>query len=286
LLLLCQQQFKTINAMKPTSLFIAWLLATLITASEPVLAQALPRPIQTSIDSLFKTWDTGVTPGAVVAVIREGQVVYQRSYGMAHIGRREKLTASHSFWVASMSKQFTAMSIALLAGQGKISLEDDIRLYLPQLPDLGDTVRIRHLLDHTSGLRDGFTLIGLTFKGEQHYTNENVVAALARQKSLNFKPGIRYEYLDSGYADAQIAAPGCRYHQREAGRWAAPGIGVSGPGCPGHQRVLPESGEPGGPADNHPGKRSGICRHLTAGLQSPPGTNGAGGISQPWLKRI
>ncbi|RDC63784.1 serine hydrolase domain-containing protein [Adhaeribacter pallidiroseus] len=177
--------------------FYASLLLLMIPSR--VAAQALSPLLQSSLDSVFKTWDTAKTPGAVVAVIKDGQIVYQRAYGMAHVAHQEKLTVNHAFWVASMSKQFTAMSIALLAEAGKLRLNDDIRKYLPQLPDLGDTVRIHHLIHHTSGLRDGFTLIGLRFKGEKHYTNAKVVAAMAQQKRLNFKPGTRYEYLDSGY---------------------------------------------------------------------------------------
>ncbi|MBD0259825.1 MAG: serine hydrolase, partial [Cytophagales bacterium] len=80
-----------------------------------------------------------------------------------------------------------------------ISLDDDIRKYLPELPFLGDTVRVRHLVYHTSGLREGFTLVGMTFKGERHYTHDNVLRYLARQRHLNFKPGTRHEYNNGGY---------------------------------------------------------------------------------------
>ena len=185
--------------MKHLQLLNLYFFVSLFAGLSRVTAQALPANFASQIDSVFKTWDTPGTPGAVVAVLKNGEMLFQKAYGMANTASGEKLTVNHTFWVASMAKQFTAMSIALLAEQGKISLDDDIRKYLPQLPYLGDTVRIRHLVHHTSGLRDGFTLIGLRFKGEKHYTNKNVVAAMAQQKNLNFKPGTRFEYLNSGY---------------------------------------------------------------------------------------
>jgi CubicO group peptidase (beta-lactamase class C family) len=118
---------------------------------------------------------------------------------MAHVARREPLTTEHAFWVASVAKQFTAASVALLVEAGKLDLDDDIRKYLPELPSGGDTVRIRHLVYHTSGLRDGFTLVGMTFKGERHCTDGNVLRYLARQEHVNFKPGQRHEYNNGGY---------------------------------------------------------------------------------------
>lgn len=118
---------------------------------------------------------------------------------VADIKKKTKLTTGHSFWVAYVAKQFTAMSIALLAEQGKLSPEDDIRKYLPGFPFMGDTIRIKHLVYHTSGLRDGFTLIGMRFKGEKHYTNRQVIQALASKQCLNFTPGERHEYNNGGY---------------------------------------------------------------------------------------
>ncbi|QMU28640.1 serine hydrolase domain-containing protein [Adhaeribacter radiodurans] len=187
--------------MKPLLLQLAWSLIFLLSLGifNSTQAQTISPPLQAHIDSLFLTWNSTKTPGTVIAVIRDGQVLYQRAYGMANIKKKEPLTTNHSFWIASMAKQFTAMSIALLEEQGKLCASDDIRKYLPELPDLGETVRIEHLIHHTSGLRDGFTLVGLTFKGEKQYTNANVLAAMTRQNNLNFKPGERYEYLNGGY---------------------------------------------------------------------------------------
>jgi CubicO group peptidase (beta-lactamase class C family) len=162
-------------------------------------AQALPPIPQDQIDSLFRPWQGDQSPGLVLGIVYRGRLVHQQAYGMAHVARREPLTAQHSFWVASVAKQFTAAAVALLAEGGKISLEDDIRKYLPELPFTGDTVRIRHLVYHTSGLRDGFTLIGMSLKGERHYTDRNVLGYLAGQRRANFRPGERHEYNNGGY---------------------------------------------------------------------------------------
>jgi CubicO group peptidase (beta-lactamase class C family) len=91
------------------------------------------------------------------------------------------------------------MGIALLAEQGKLRVDDDIRKHLPYLPFMGDTVRIRHLIHHTSGLRDGFTLVGMKFKGEKHYTNQNVINMLSHQTGLNNKPGESHAYNNGAY---------------------------------------------------------------------------------------
>ncbi len=175
-----------------------WLALFPLTHSQ-LRAQAPVTLPEARIDSLFRPWQSDQSPGLVLGIVHQGRLVYRQAYGMAHLARREPLTTNHSFWVASVAKQFTAAAVALLAEAGTIRLDDDIRKYLPELPFLGDTVRIRHLVYHTSGLRDGFTLVGMTFKGERHYTNANVLRYLSRQGHLNFKPGERHEYNNGGY---------------------------------------------------------------------------------------
>ncbi|WP_207430485.1 serine hydrolase domain-containing protein [Sabulibacter ruber] len=176
--------------------FLTVLLFSLTTLAS---AQSLSPDLQTKIDSVFRNWNHPNTPGAVLGIIHKGQLVYQKTYGMANIQKKEPLNGSHQFWIASMAKQFTAASVALLEEQGKLRLEDDIRKYMPELPVFKDTIRIKHLIYHTSGLRDGFTLIGLSFKGEKHYTNAEVMAKLMKQTDLNFTPGTRHEYNNGGY---------------------------------------------------------------------------------------
>ncbi|WP_210490156.1 serine hydrolase domain-containing protein [Rufibacter aurantiacus] len=161
--------------------------------------QTLSPQVSRKIDSVFAAWNKGNSPGAVVGVVHKGQLVYQKAFGYADVQKRHPLTVQHQFWVASVAKQFTAACVALLAEEGKLHLQDDVRKYLPELPAFKDTVRIEHLLYHTSGLRDGFTLIGLTLKGEKHYTNARVLEMLYRQQELNFSPGTRHEYNNGGY---------------------------------------------------------------------------------------
>ncbi|GAB3953485.1 hypothetical protein GCM10028805_37290 [Spirosoma harenae] len=164
-----------------------------------LFGQSLSPELAAKIDSSFSTWNSTQSPGAVVGIVHRGQLLYQKSFGMANLSRQQALSVNHQFWVASMAKQFTAACVALLAEQGKLRLDDDIRQYLPELQTGHDTIRIRQLIDHTSGLRDGFTLIGLTLKGERHYTNQQVMEKLYRQQQLNFTPGSRHEYNNGGY---------------------------------------------------------------------------------------
>jgi CubicO group peptidase (beta-lactamase class C family) len=152
------------------------------------------------VDKLFSSWDTTETPGAVVAVIKDGKILYQNAYGMADLERDVPLSPKSLFDIASISKQFVAMSVLLLEEQGKLSLYDDIRRYLPEFPDYGQTITIRHMIHHTSGLRDYMDLMELAgMKHENSYHQSEIVALVARQKALNFKPGDEYDYSNSGY---------------------------------------------------------------------------------------
>jgi CubicO group peptidase (beta-lactamase class C family) len=139
-------------------------------------------------------------PGAVVEVIRDGKVVLSKGYGFADLERNVPMTPAASFAIGSNSKQFTAFSIYLLAQDGKLALDDDIRKYLPEVPDFGKTITIRHLLHHTSGLRDYFELMFL--KGariDEVITQEDVLALVKRQRALNFAPGQQHLYSNTGY---------------------------------------------------------------------------------------
>ncbi len=185
--------------MQPFRVLPVFWLALSLLAHPGAQAQASLALPAARIDSLFSPWRGNQSPGLVLGIVHQGRLVYRQAYGLADVSRREPLTPDHAFWVASVAKQFTAAAVALLAEAGRISLDDDIRKYLPELPAGGDTVRIRHLVYHTSGLRDGFTLVGMTFKGEKHYTNANVLRYLARQGQVNFKPGQRHEYNNAGY---------------------------------------------------------------------------------------
>jgi CubicO group peptidase (beta-lactamase class C family) len=124
-------------------------------------AQTLPPDITKQVDKVFEKWDKPDSPGCALGIYKDGQIVYKRGYGVADLNDDVPITPATVFHVASMSKQFTAASIVLLAQQGKLSLDDDVRKYIPELPDFGERITIRHLVHHTSGLRDQWNLLEL-----------------------------------------------------------------------------------------------------------------------------
>ncbi len=152
-------------------------------------------------DKIFTKWDTTVTPGCAVSVIKDGQIIYKRGYGMADLDHDVPITPETVFHVASISKQFTAAAILLLAQEGKLSLDDDVHKYIKELPDFGVPITIRQLIHHTSGLRDQWDLLGLA--GWRYsldlITDDDVLELVSRQKELNFKPGDKHMYCNTGY---------------------------------------------------------------------------------------
>ena len=151
------------------------------------------------VDKLFSQWDKKGTPGCALAIIKDGKIIYKRGYGMANLEHNIPISSQTVFYIGSVSKQFVAMSIALLAKQGKLSLNDDIRKYVRELPDYGNPITIRNLIHHTSGLRDYLTLLDIAGIDFGTYHEDDVVELIARQKELNFKPGEEYLYSNSGY---------------------------------------------------------------------------------------
>jgi len=152
------------------------------------------------VDKLFAAWERPDSPGCALSVIEDGQFVYQRGYGMANLEHDVPISSQTVFRIGSTSKQFTAMCVTLLAEQGRLSLDDDIRKYLPEIPEYERPVTIRHLVHHTSGLRDYLTLMELAgMRDQDFYTDEEVIEMLARQKELNFAPGDEYLYSNTGY---------------------------------------------------------------------------------------
>ncbi len=152
------------------------------------------------IDAVFADLNRGDAPGCAVGVVHEGVLRFANGYGMANLERREPITPSTVFYLASVSKQFVAASAALLAVQGRLSLDDDVRRYVPELPDYGARITIRHLLHHTSGLRDYLELMGMAGMSlDEAWTPDTILALVARQAGLNFPPGARYLYSNTGY---------------------------------------------------------------------------------------
>nr|WP_163502120.1 serine hydrolase domain-containing protein [Halomonas socia] len=152
------------------------------------------------IDALFAEFDRDDSPGAAVAVYREGELAFSAGYGLADLEAGTPLTPRTPTHVASVSKQFTAFAIALLAREGKLDLDADIRDYLPWVPDFGTPIRVRHLIHHTSGLRDQWILFQLS--GQEmgnRLRQQHIVNMVSRQRSLNFPPGSEHAYSNTGY---------------------------------------------------------------------------------------
>lgn len=185
-------------------------LATLLAAAAwPLTGASLPAQSAThvpsaatvaAIDSLFTPMAHAGTPGCAVGVYQEGAVAFARGYGFANLTHDVPITPRTRFTVGSVSKQFTAAAIALLVRAGRLSLDDDVRRFLPELPDLGTPVRVRHLVHHTSGMRDFWELVGLAgLRFDDGYTSADMLALAARQRGLNFPPGSAYRYSNTGY---------------------------------------------------------------------------------------
>ena len=152
------------------------------------------------VDKLFEKWDSTVSPGVSLAVIHDGEVIYERGYGMANLEQGVPIAPETVFRIGSTSKQFTAACVAILSLRGKLSLDDDIRKYLPELPAYEKPITVRHLVHHTSGIRDYLGLAYLSGKsGDDFYTPEETVDMIARQRGLNFAPGGEFLYSNSGY---------------------------------------------------------------------------------------
>jgi CubicO group peptidase (beta-lactamase class C family) len=149
---------------------------------------------------LFAAWDKPGSPGGALAVVQDGKLVYQHGYGMANLEYGIAITPATIFDVASVSKQFTAFAVQLLAHERRLSLDDHVRKYLPELHDFGKTITIRHLLHHTSGLRDQWNLLFLAgWRNPDVITEEDVLNLVWRQEELNFEPGAEHLYCNTGY---------------------------------------------------------------------------------------
>ncbi len=152
------------------------------------------------VDHLFAEWSGSDSPGCSLGVSRKGVLAYARGYGMANLETGTPITPASVFHVASISKQFTAMSVLLLAQQGRLSLDDEVRKHIAEWADAGNRLTIRHLLTHTGGLRDAFLLIELAApRSDGGDPNDALVRILARQRGLNAPPGTEYHYSNAGY---------------------------------------------------------------------------------------
>jgi CubicO group peptidase (beta-lactamase class C family) len=185
----------------------------------PALAYAVlngeDRARATEVDELFREWHTPDTPGGAVLVLRNGEVMHARGYGMASLEHGVPIRPNTVFDIASVSKQFGAMAIALLENEGRLSLDDDVRRYIPELPDFGSRITIRHLVHHTSGIRDWpGTLRMAGWDYQDVISFEQILRMAYHQRELNFPPGSEYAYSNTGYnllAEIVQRVTGVRY---------------------------------------------------------------------------
>jgi CubicO group peptidase (beta-lactamase class C family) len=179
--------------------FIALLAACACLA--PVESWAEPASANPPVDGIFKDYDSEQAPGCALGVIRDGEFIYRHGYGMANLEHGVPLTPQSVLRIGSTSKQFTAAAVALMADAGVIGLDDPVRRHFPEFPDWADAMTVRHLLHHSSGIRDYLQLALLAGKGgdADHYTDDWVLQLLARQRETNFPPGEQHLYSNSGY---------------------------------------------------------------------------------------
>lgn len=182
----------------------AALAAAGLLAAAPLSAQTPPRLASDSasrwVDSIFSPYASSRSPGCAVGVTRNGAIVLAKGYGMADLEHDAPITRDTRFYIASLSKQFTAMAIVLLAHDGKLTLDDPIRKWVPEVPAFANQVTLRHLLYHTSGLRDYFTLLAVSgWPSDGQLTERQFLDLIGRQKSLNFQPGEEFLYSNTGY---------------------------------------------------------------------------------------
>ena len=176
------------------------LQCTIINAQKKHHVQGIDHTVKEHINKLFKTWDSNEAPGASIAIIKNGEIVYANAFGKANLEFNINNTPSTLFDIASNSKQFTAFAVLKLEEEDKLSIEDDIRKYLPELPDFGEKIKIKNLAQHTHGIRGITYLLGMAgWHIEDIITRKATLKLLAEQKELNFSPETDFSYNNSGY---------------------------------------------------------------------------------------
>jgi len=166
------------------------------------LAAAADRTFQQRVDAIFAPYNNTASPGCAVGIVQDGNFVYKRGYGMGSIELQSPLSPESVFYMGSVSKQFTAASVVLAAEQGYLSLDDDIRRWIPEIPFYGHKITLRLMLHHMSGLRDEIGLLSLAGDPiENIHTVPETIDLIARQKALNFTPGDEYQYSNSSVDD-------------------------------------------------------------------------------------
>jgi CubicO group peptidase (beta-lactamase class C family) len=177
-----------------TALLLALLAPASLAAQQPDLAAIA--------DTVFARWNSTHTPGCAVGVARGGEVLLTRGYGMADLESGTPITPETVLESGSVAKRFTATAVVLLALDGRLGLDDDVRRYIPELPEYGRIITIRHLLTHTSGLREWSSLVAVNGwpRGTRVHEQSDLLDFVFRQRVLNYPVGEYYSYTNSGYA--------------------------------------------------------------------------------------
>jgi len=184
----------------PTTLPFAILCTALALASHPAAQGTEDSSDEAKIQRLFSAWDRTGSPGCAVAIVRDGRTVYARGFGMANLEHGAPITTTTVFDAGSMAKQFTAMCVALLVEQKKLSFDDDIHVYIPELPRYGQPIAVRDLIHHTSGLREQHDLLRWAgWRWEDPVSEADILDLVTKQRSLNFTPGEEFLYSNTNY---------------------------------------------------------------------------------------
>ena len=180
--------------MRKTSLFISLILLAQISFGQTW------KDTVAIIESIFSRYQP-YNPGSQLSIARNGQVIFSKAWGLANLEHNIPLTTNSIIEAGSVSKQFTAAAILLLEQQGKLSMEDDVRKYVPELPDYGTPVKLHHMMHHTSGLKDWGSIVAIAGwpRGTKYYNNDDALEIISRQRNLNNKPGDEFIYSNSNY---------------------------------------------------------------------------------------
>lgn len=180
---------------------LALLVLGCLGSAAPATAQAPGAGLDARrIDAVFAGYTGHDSPGCAVGVYRRGEIAFARGYGMADLERGVPITPATLFDLGSTSKQFTAAAVALLVADGRVALEDDVRKYVPEVPDYGTPITLDHLVRHTSGLRDYIGLLNLGGRRiDDASDDQDALDAIGRQRALNFAPGSEWDYSNSGF---------------------------------------------------------------------------------------
>jgi CubicO group peptidase (beta-lactamase class C family) len=168
--------------------------------SPHLFCQNKPDSLENKVDAIFQKFNNLKGPGCAVAIIRNGTVIFRKGYGLANLEYEIPIGPATNFDIASVSKQFTGMAISTLIQQGKISLDDDIHKWLPDVPQFGKLITIRHLLHHISGIRDWpQTLNAAGWRWDETFSFQDIMRMVKYQKDLDFEPGTKFSYSNTGY---------------------------------------------------------------------------------------